>query len=103
MNTPDDSLALPTRSHVESLLHEQLMHDPDFRGELVSDPHAVLSKLIGIEIPLFVKITLHEESLTDIHVVIPRDRALSDAELDLVAGGAAGGSLEPTIVNVNWN
>ena len=53
-------MAIPTRSQVEAILAER--------------------------IPDTVEVVLHEESLTQIHLTIPASEALSDADLELVAG-----------------
>jgi hypothetical protein len=47
----------------------------------------VLCEVIGFDIPETVQVVLHEESLTQIHLTIPSIDALSDADLELVAGG----------------
>jgi hypothetical protein len=54
---------------------------------LLADPRPVLSDLVGFDIPETVQVVLHEESLTQIHLTIPSIDALSDADLELVAGG----------------
>jgi hypothetical protein len=46
-----------------------------------------LSEVVGFDIPDSVQVVLHEESLTQIHLTIPASPALSDADLELVAGG----------------
>ena len=41
-------------------------------------------------LPEMVKVSVHEESLTDVHLVIPAGRSggeFADADLELVAGG----------------
>ncbi|MFM7212605.1 MAG: hypothetical protein ACKOYQ_11530, partial [Actinomycetota bacterium] len=44
--------------------------------------------IIGFDIPDNVQVVIHEESLTQIHLTIPSSEHLSDADLELVAGGA---------------
>ena len=80
-------MAIPTRSEVEAIIAERIAADPAFRDTLLADPRAVLSEIIGLNIPDNVQIDLHEESLTQIHLTIPSSEALSDADLELVAGG----------------
>ena len=46
----------------------------------------MLSEVVGFDIPESVQVVLHEESLTQIHLTIPASEALSDADLELVAG-----------------
>lgn len=87
------------RATVEAMLAERLGADPAFRDRLVADPRAVVSEVIGIPIPGSVVITLHEESLTDVHLTIPADPSVSDDILEQVSGGGSGTQLAaPT----NW-
>ena len=79
-------MAVPTRSEVEAIIAERIAADPGFRNTLLADPRAVLSEIIGFDIPESVQVVLHEESLTQIHLTIPASEALSDADLELVAG-----------------
>ncbi len=90
-------MAVPTRSEVEALIAERIAADPAFRDTVIADPRAVLSEVVGFDIPESVHVILHEESLTQIHLTIPTSGTLSDADLELVAGagwefGGGGGS-----------
>ena len=80
-------MAVPTRSEVEALIAERIAADPAFRDALLADPRGVVSEMIGFDIPESVQVILHEESLTQIHLTIPSSESLSDADLELVAGG----------------
>ncbi len=83
-------MAIPTRAQVDSLIRQRLESEPAFREKLVSDPRAAISDVIGMPLPEVVKVSVHEESLTDVHLVIPPIRSggeLAEADLELVAGG----------------
>ena len=83
-------MSVPARAQIEAMVSEKLASDPTFRSQLLADPRAVLSDLLGVEIPESVVIEVHEESLAHFHLVIPNDdavRDISDSELELVAGG----------------
>jgi hypothetical protein len=84
-------MAVPTRSEVEALIAERIAADPGFRDSLLADPRAVLSGLVGFDIPDSVQVVLHEESLTQIHLTVPASENLSDADLELVAGAGEWG------------
>jgi len=61
--------------------------DPAFKKKLAADPKAVLVEA-GITLPDGVTVSLVEDSDTHLHLVLPaRPVALSDAQLDAVAGG----------------
>ncbi|MFM7210526.1 MAG: NHLP leader peptide family RiPP precursor [Actinomycetota bacterium] len=77
-----------TRSEVETIIAERIAVDPAFRDALLADPRGVVGDVIGFNIPDSIQVVLHEESLTSIHLTIPASETLTDAELDLVAGGA---------------
>src|SRR4051794_37093251 len=66
--------------------------DESFKQRLLSDPGAVLAEA-GLPIPRNLQVQVHEATPTQFHLVLPppppsgqRDQ-LTDAELDLVAGG----------------
>ena len=86
-------MAAPTRAEVDQLLRQRLSTDPDFRDALIADPRAALSDLVGITIPASVKVNVHAESLTEIHLVLPRDPKasgeLQEEDLTQVSGGAS--------------
>ncbi|MFM8773224.1 MAG: NHLP leader peptide family RiPP precursor [Actinomycetota bacterium] len=83
-------MAVPTRSEVEAIIAERIAADPGFREALLANPQAVLSEVIGLDIPDDVQIVLHEESLTQIHLVMPAAEALTDDDLELITGGRDG-------------
>jgi hypothetical protein len=82
-------MAVPTRSEVEAIIAERIAADPAFRDTLLGDPRAVLSRVVGFDIPETVQVVLHEESLTQIHLTIPSTEELSESDLELVAGGGS--------------
>jgi hypothetical protein len=79
-----------SRAEVDEAIRTRLEADPAFRDKLLADPRAALAEIIGIALPDAVRVTVHEESLTDIHLVLPANTSdeLSDNDLELVAGGS---------------
>jgi hypothetical protein len=75
------------RADINLQIRERAESDSGFRAQILEDPSAAVSALIGMPIPQSVSITVHEESPTDIHLVIPASSTLNDQDLDLVAGG----------------
>ena len=84
-------MAIPTRAELDAMLRDRLASDPDFRDAILADPRAAVSGLVGVEIPDVVTVTVHEESLTDVHVVLPAaarsEGEIHEDDLELVAGG----------------
>lgn len=72
-------MAIPTRAVIDGLV----------RDPLLADPRTAVAALIGTEIPEAITCTIHEESLTDVHLVIPalQGEEISEDDLELVAGG----------------
>jgi hypothetical protein len=79
-----------TRSSIDQAIADRIAEDSGFRAALMSDPKAALAALTGTEIPDSIRITVHEESPADIHLVIPAASALADSDLELVAGAGWG-------------
>jgi hypothetical protein len=76
-----------SRENIDQAIAERLASDPAFRAALLSDPHSALAALSGAQIPESVRVTVHEESPADIHLVIAASSTLSDTDLELVSGG----------------
>jgi len=77
-----------SREEAERRIRERAAEDPGFRSELMSDPRAALSSELGVDIPDAVSVLVHEESLSELHVVLPvATEALSDEQLEMVSGG----------------
>jgi hypothetical protein len=80
------------RNELNEKIIERAWKDEAFKEKLLKDPKAALLQM-NPNLPDDLKIQVHEESADTIHLVLPRDpakAALSDQELDAVAG--AGGS-----------
>jgi hypothetical protein len=84
-------MSIPTREEIDRIVSEKLASDPAFRAALLADPRAALSEASGVQIPAFVTVTVHEESLTDVHLVIPAALGdeIAEDDLELVAGGTS--------------
>ncbi|MDQ1249360.1 MAG: hypothetical protein QG597_3735 [Actinomycetota bacterium] len=97
-------MVIPTRAELDTLLRDRLASDPDFRAAVLADPRAAISELVGVQIPDLVTVTVHEESLTDVHVVLPAGARSSgeidEDDLELVAGGVCWANCEAQMCGV---
>jgi hypothetical protein len=82
-------MAVPTRAELDAKIREKLAEDPSFRERLLAAPHSALTELTGAQIPEFITVTVHEESLTDVHLVLPPllGDEIAEEDLEMVAGG----------------
>ena len=60
--------------------------DAEFRTRLVADPKAILNEEFGVSLPDGFAISVHEDSSTHVHLVLPPDSALDSAALSEVSG-----------------
>jgi hypothetical protein len=83
-------MAILTRADIDSIIAERLDSEPGFRERLITDPRATVAEIAGTPLPAMVTIEVHQESLTQIHLVIPASPAtgeITEDDLELVAGG----------------
>ena len=60
--------------------------DAEFRTRLVADPKAVLNDELGVSLPDSFTISVHEDSSTHVHLVLPPTSPLDPAVLKEVSG-----------------
>lgn len=81
--------SLPPRAEIEASIIAKALADPEYLAALRADPRRALGEELGIDLPAFVDVTVLEDSLTHVHLVLPAAPVdqLSDSDLELVAGG----------------
>ncbi len=82
-----------TMSEMKAHIAARAVADAGFRENLIADPRTVISAELGISIPEAFTIHVHEDSDTIAHLTLPPSDRLTEAELELAAGG----------VDVNWD
>jgi hypothetical protein len=86
------------QNSLQQQIMRRAMNDEAFRQELLSNPRYVLVQKLGISVPEGVKIHVHEDSASDLHLVLPVKagagglQELSDTDLEQVTGGQGAGS-----------
>ena len=97
---------LPTRAEFEADLARRARTDAAFLLELQTNPTAVFVRevaALGIALPDDVRVHLHEETPTALHLVLPDDPEPADAELDLEAlDQVVGGATDPASAAASW-
>jgi hypothetical protein len=79
-----------SRGEAEQRIRQHAEADPAFRAELLANPKKALGAELGVQIPEDVSVRVHEESLSEVHLVLPASQEnMSDADLELIAGGGA--------------
>ena len=84
------------RQEIERRLIEKSLEDEAFRRRLVEDPKWAVEQELGTRLPEEVRVVAVEETQDTIYLVLPatptaarEGQALSDQELESVAGGCA--------------
>ena len=85
------------RKSAEAQLIARAQKDPAFRQELVNDPKGVFARELGLSMPDTIGVQVLEERPDQVYLVLPPAPAsigteLSDADLEVVAGGWSGDS-----------
>ena len=81
---------MTTVTELRARILDKAADDDDFRASLMADPKAVISAEIGTAIPDEFSVSVHEDSATTAHLVLPPSPVLTEAELEAAAGGIFG-------------
>ena len=80
-----------TQAELQDKIVAKAQADPEFRSRLVADPKAAIEEVTGSELPEAIRIEVHEDSATSLHLVLPPSGELTDEELASVSAGWPGG------------
>jgi hypothetical protein len=84
------------QNNLQDQIIAKAMKDEAFRQQLLSNPKETLEHDLGITLPQGVTVQVHEDTPTNLHLVLPMQavqsaagepRELSEAELEGIAGG----------------
>jgi hypothetical protein len=79
---------MTTATEMRDAILRRAAADGEFRARLIADPKVAISDETGATLPDGFNVVVHEDSATTAHLVLPPSPELTDAELELVAGGA---------------
>lgn len=84
-------MSILTRGDLIDLIFSRVHRDQEFVRALLRDPRRVLSILLGLDVPDFIKVKLLQETADTIYLILPHvsreGDELSDADLECVGGG----------------
>ncbi len=80
---------MTTATEIRDQILSRADEDGEFRASLIADPRAAISAETGTAIPEGFEVMVHEDSATTVHLVLPPSPALTEAELETVAGGGS--------------
>ena len=78
---------MKNEQEIRNTLIAKASEDAEFRARLLENPHAAVKAGVGITIPASISLSVHEESPTSLHLVVPATGKLSKPEMEAVAGG----------------
>ena len=61
--------------------------DAEFRARLAADPKGALNEELGVSLPDGFALSVHEDSSTHVHLVLPPTGQLDPAVLEEISGG----------------
>ena len=77
---------MKTEKDLRDHLLSRAADDDSFRSLLLSNPRGAVKNAFGVDAPDTLTMHVHEDTRTDIHLVIPSRDRLSDDELETVSG-----------------
>ena len=84
-----------SRGEINDLIANFVTKNPDYKKALLANPKKVVAMQLGQELPDSLSVQVIEDSADNIHMVLPyipqEGAELSDADLEMVAGGKGGG------------
>ena len=91
-----------TAEQIKEEIISRASSNSEFRSRLLANPREAAGEVVDGPIPEALSVSVHEDSLTDYHLVLPPVGRLSEAQLDNVAGswGDSGGT--PNTLGGGW-
>jgi hypothetical protein len=78
---------MSTATEIKERILNKATEDSDFRTLLIADPKAAILAETGMTLPDSFNVTVHEDTSKTFNLVLPLSSALTEFELEAVAGG----------------
>ena len=78
---------MKTHGELRSELVGKATEDEHFRAHLIANPKAAIQDALGVRLPGSLSVTVHEDSATTMHLVLPPPARLMDEDLEQIAAG----------------
>ena len=78
---------MTTLTELKTRILDRASEDGEFRALLIADPKAAISSELGTSIPDGFDVVVHEDGATTSHLVLSSSGELSEAEMEMAAGG----------------
>ena len=85
---------MKTAGEMHRILVDKADEDEEFRNRLLTDPKGVIQQEFDLELPESLGIQVHENSAETVHLVLPPNPRLNEAQLARVAGGSEDFSMD---------
>ena len=86
---------MTTATELKTRILTRASEDADFRARLVADPKSAISAETGTVIPDGFDVVVHEDGATTAHLVLPPSPELTEAEMEMAAGGGGEAPYDP--------
>lgn len=79
---------MTTASELRDRILARSEEDDDFRSRLMEDPKGTIGAELNVSIPESFNIVVHEDTASTTHLVLPPSPKLTEADLQMAAGGS---------------
>ena len=78
---------METPNEMRAKIVGKAAEDTEFRARLVEDPKSAVERELDISIPAGMAVQVHEESADTVHLILPPNSKLSQADMQAIHAG----------------
>ena len=78
---------MKTESQIRNELLSKASADGDFRSLLLANPAQAVKECYGVDVSSHFALNVHEETDTELHLVLPNASPISEEDLVAISGG----------------